>query len=273
MNRTDVAEQVDHQLAEHAEVVRLSSQQIALIEEAENAVGQLAPIPYRYVTRFDAPEPPAGRIRLIGKHIIERWKPTIKRYEQGDRIPPTPEIIGWEIWQSRVEINDSTCDCIGTVKLNAECFHEACGRRRVNLKAYWNFDEGRPQSFGEHVRNIHINAMADDDYNMFYPTLPGNDIAHYDRTKEGTADAFRGGEVMYGSPDANGVRHPVRGGKEIRHGRREHRELTKNMHYLSPGWAADIDRTNAEKRAAREKRRKELAEQMAARMPRKLGEV
>jgi hypothetical protein len=271
VNRTDVSEQVDAQLAEHDDVVRLSSQQIALLEQAQEAVGQLAPVPYRWVRGYDE-KPPEGRIRMVGRHIIERWKPTMKRYDEGERVPPVPAILGYEVWQARIEVNDDLCDCIGSIKIEGG-MHPECGRKRVNLAAYWNAEESRPQSFGDHVRDLHISAMSDDDFNMFYPTLPGNDIAHYDRAKEGTADAFRGGDILYGQPDAKGVRHPVRGGREIRHGRREHREATKNMHYLSSGWAAHLDRIKAEKKAEQDKRRRQLSEKIAARWPDHFGEV
>ncbi len=154
--------------------VLLSTAQIRILEEANAAVGQLSPELYRYVP-YGMEQPPLARVRTIGKRFIETWTPRLSR---DGRL----RTEGWEVRQSSMELHDEDCTCVGSVTL-VDGIHPECGRRKVNLKAYWNEDEARPQTFGEHVRSLHIQAMSDEDYSGFYASIPGSDVAHADMRK------------------------------------------------------------------------------------------
>lgn len=136
-------------------------------------------------------------------------------------------------------------------------FHDACGRVR---EARNNGGEDLPQI-----------GMSDDEFNGFYPTIKGNDPAHWDPTKKGM-DAWRGGGVMYGQPDKDGVRYPITG-KEIRHGRAEYREATASYYQYDDGYFRDVDKIRARNKAERDAQFELAKERADKALPRKLGEV
>jgi hypothetical protein len=155
---------------------------------------------------------------------------------------------------------------VGTKKLTAEGIHAQCGRKYVNLQAFYDSEEQRPIGIAERVRSLHIQVDEDAIYNGSYPTIPGNDVAHHDRNARGMA-AFQGGDAIL-KPDGTPVRC-----KEIRHGRREHREVTKGLEHIGSGTFAELDKN---KRRFKEKSARELrerAERVAYAMPDKPGQV
>jgi len=245
------------------EDVELSSFQRGLVEQANNAIKPLAPKD-RFVDANATPPP--GNLRIINGRVIERWVPVLARYAPGQKIPPVPGIIGYDVLQSRLLDGGSLCDCVGTKKLSADGTHAQCGRKYVNLKAFYDPEEQRPIGIAERVRSLHIQVDEDAIYNGSYPSLPGNDVAHHNPDARGMA-AFQGGEIIR-KPDGTPVRC-----KEIRHGRREHREATRHLEHVGSGTFAELDKNKRrfKEKAARELR--ERAERIAYAMPDTLGNI
>jgi len=119
------------------------------------------------------------------------------------------------------------CDC-STAKMEpvigygySQLYHHACGR--------W----GKPKvegNFGDHVASLHM-GMPDDEFNGYYPTIPGTDVAHYNAGASGM-DAHRGGKALYGQARLDNQNRvieeakEIRGGTEIKGGRSEWKEKT-----------------------------------------------
>lgn len=196
------------------------------------------------------------------------------------------DMRGYDVRQSEMELHDDECTCIGTVRLGADMMHEACGRKRINLKAYWNETEARPQSFGEHVASIHIQAKQDESYNGFYPTMKGDDVIRLPEKPEKfmrVLGPHEGKIAVSGDHyDVNGrliaKGQVMRGGKEITGGRREYREHLKATRFepVDSGYQAHVDR-NAKARKAKQKRDIEHAAEKIAKkyfpMSGRIGEI
>ena len=124
----------------------------------------------------------------------------------------------------------------------AELYHSECGRWRKSKV------EG---PIGDHVESLSL-GMPDDNYNGYYPTIPGSDIAHLNEGAQGM-DAHRGGKVLRGQPglDNDGrvieAAQDIRGGTEIRGGKAEYRERTKDLILWDAGSQRDISRIKQEK--------------------------
>jgi hypothetical protein len=144
------------------------------------------------------------------------------------------------------------CDC-STAKMEpvlgqgfGQLYHHACGR--------W----GKPKvvgNFGDHVASLHM-GMPDDEYNGYYPTLPGNDVAHFNPNASGM-DCHRGGETMYGNTRLDNQNRviekaqEIRGGSEIKGGRAEWKEKTKGLIAWDGGTQKHLDRLKKEASAER----------------------
>jgi hypothetical protein len=254
------------QTLEAGATAEVSSAEYDRLLKQSEIVPQTQLVPFRTASAGEAVPP--HRVRLVSPDIIEHWRPVPTIWKPGINSP-IPSVAWWEVTQRRVRIQDEACHCVGTIKVDARThIHAECGRR-VPMRALRGYDESYwPRTFGEHVKNVHIAAMRDDDYNMFYPTIPGNDVIHFDRKvmqsyvprrkdlntrrhEQIMRQMWRGSDVLRSRPDDPSlqryavryqtVKGPVtkpvycgpsrvlRGGCEIRHGRREWREKTKNM--------------------------------------------
>lgn len=145
-------------------------------------------------------------------------------------------------------------------------------RQVVTLKQTWDDMSAAQrqetlQSIGQYHRH------EDVIYNGYYPTIKGNDVAHHDPDATGMA-AFQGGAVIRGNPSADGHHDgTIRGGTEIRGGKREWREKTKNYYEFGPGYFADVERIKAARQHKLNERHRIELEKIDALLPRKIGEL
>lgn len=266
-------------LQDAGEEVVLSTQQVEHVQRYEGVAA--THVPYRYVDAGNFREAPPGGLRIIGEYI-ERWQARVRSWHKGEALGAGPKTMGWEVRTSKLEINDRYCGCVGTRKF-LDGVHDACGRPSDPTRVYWDHELGKPQSFADHVRGVNIGAMSDDDVNMFYATLPGNDLIHSDFTKQG-ADMWRGGKQWYSradwgadgsNPQYAGPSIPMRGGREITGGRREYRQVMKehNMIHVDAGYDRDVERAKAEREAKADERLNDIAERAAAELPARMGEL
>ena len=214
-------------------------------------------------------EAPAHRVRQLrfndGRIVYEAWTPVHKSVETADELRAASmgrmPIGGWKLTYH--VFSPQWCDCptatLETVEHtdgSRHMMHPDCGRERKSKV------EG---SMGDHV--LGINFGPPDDYvNGFYPTLPGDDVVHYNHGKKGM-DAHRDGRKL-GNPTVEGGF--LRGGKEITGGRAEHRRLTKGMTHLGPGYTRDVEKIQADKEAKKKanlRLKVEKAMQLAPRKP------
>jgi hypothetical protein len=157
---------------------------------------------------------PYSRVRAISAFVEEHWQPILEPCKSTDlatllQAAQHPTIIGWK------------------VTLHA--------RKEAQAKAPMSAEE-----FVEHVQSLSIPKMADEDFNVYLDMLPGNDPCIVD------------GEVLRGTPtfDSNGkMTHDgvIRGGTQIRGGRRDYRAKTKNAIFWDKGaWNKHIEVLNEE---------------------------
>lgn len=225
------------------------------------------------ITRFvpyGAEEPPLTRWRIVGDYV-ERWSAVERSIHTRDVLTlvrclnPDGRLLGWNVVRRRLPDH---CDC-PTARLRLTerglVHEEGCGRVRRRRA------QGDIRS---HVLSLELAPEDDTTYNGYYPTIPGNDVAHFNPSgRQRTMEQHREGEVLYGQPDEDGVRHPIRGGTEIRGGRAEHRRLTKDMVYVDNGTRKHTDRIAAENEAAKKAERRRFVEREVGKGPRKLGEL
>jgi hypothetical protein len=173
------------------------------------------------------------------------------------------EQIGWR--KEHVSVGP-TCACHGRRKIgvyeNVSYHADGCGRPL-----------GQPDETPEErqARWASIQQSPDDEYlNGYYPTIPGNDVAHIDLrydapggikndagefvgNKSSKFNPFKGGDTIYSMhPDPEtGKYEPIRGGKEIRGGRSEYREETKKHGLVeyAPGTTAHLEKLATERKA------------------------
>lgn len=275
-----VETQVSLQESSGADTIRLSRAQVALLEQVAQALEE----PRIQPERMSAPGevPPPGRLRVIGDSIIEHWEPIPAPIQRGQPFGSGVRTLCYRIRQRKLEIADRFCQCLGTLRVR-DGVHDGCGLPVAGraLRGYAAESQDRfPRSFAEHVANLHIAAMSDFDYDGYYPTIPGNDIAHHNPAKAGSADKmeqWRDGSVLRSraddprNPQYAGPSQPIRGGTEIRHGRREWREKTKDMRLVDSGYFADVQREARQQREKRLQEHKLRQEQLAKMMPRTTG--
>jgi hypothetical protein len=228
---------------------------------------KVAYIKERFVQNDGSVIPPSSKVERVrranGEIFFVLWTPVPAELEIDDvaalavAVRDGLPVAGWNL--SYHSWDGHWCECPQATYHNIPgvgLFHEACGRIREHRIS------------GNEVPNL---GMSDFEYDGFYPTIKGNDPAHWDPSKKGM-DAWRGGPVLYGQPDAKGIRYPVTG-REIRAGRAEYREATKNYYEYDAGYQRDVDKIRARNKAQRDADF-ELAKEVAdKRLPRKLGEV
>jgi hypothetical protein len=148
----------------------------------------------------------------------------------------------------------------------ADLYHEDCGRWR-KTKVDGPLDE--------HITSLML-APPDEMYDGYYPTIPGNDVAHINEAAPGM-DEHRGGKVLYGNTELDNQdrvidgRHEIRGGTEIRGGRAEWRRKSKGMIEWDAGTQRDFDKEKARESEARKARNREKIAKKLAEAPPSLG--
>ena len=211
--------------------------------------------------------PPLHRWRIVDGNVLERWEAIERKVNSRDLatialIAGGDRVLGWHV--TRLPVPSSAKVSRITVEDGRVVCRDGFGRE-VTPRTLTGTE------LREHVLSLQIAPEDDATYNGYYPTLPGNDIAHYDERAfvlgrdaagSGRTDMaeHQGGEaILKANPErdeaGNVVGDPyLRGGREIRGGRAEHREATKGMIHMGPGFQAHHDRLvkerAAEKKAA-----------------------
>lgn len=198
---------------------------------------------------YEGVDVPASRIRVVGqvgnKHVHQCFEPYYDKLETSDvskiasmaNRKPSKWKIAYRLY------NMEFCTCLSPTFRPEELkhsIHGECGRvRKSKVEGSWE----------NHVANLQF-GMPDDNYNGHYPTLPGNDVAHYNPNGKGM-DAFRGGQPLLGDYRYDNQdriieeRQVVRGGKEIRGGKAEWRLASKGLELYDRGYQRDIAKIKA----------------------------
>jgi hypothetical protein len=197
--------------------------------------------PVRFVSVYEA-KPPASRVRQVSRYIEEHWSPVYattdsKNFQQILKASQT--LVGWRIEQ---KARSPHCDC-GQATLeqgpDGKLVHKACGRAKAPVS---------DDDIVEHIQSLSF-APADDFYNTFYPTIPGNDAI---MTEKG----------------------PAKGGTQMTGGRREYREKTKGWVQWDAGVVRERDKAYAaEQKAWIDGVRPRVEKDSKQLLPRKLGEL
>jgi hypothetical protein len=149
-------------------------------------------------------EVPSSRVRVISAFVEEHFQP-IYDIPIGStdlaaiaKAAQHPTIIGWKVTQH--------------------------ARKEAQAKAPMSKEE-----FVEHVQSLHFPEMSDEAYNQYLDFVKGNDPCIVD------------GNVLRGTPtfDSDGrMTHDgvIRGGTQIRGGKRDYREKTKGYAHVDQGW-------------------------------------
>lgn len=215
---------------------------------------------------------PKHRLRQLrfadGRIVYEAWTPIPRKLAAHEihlaangQIP----VGSWRLTYHVYAPEWCTCPTARLAPHPHGLFHADCGRLKKPKV------EG---AFDEHVRSLQFQVDDEAIYNGYYPTLPGQDIAHVNPgAKPGTMAHHQGGEAirLYNPPP--GADPYLRGGTEIRGGRAEHRQRTKGMLELGPGAQKDIDRATAEKKAKQKQATRLTLEKTLQKGPRQIGEL
>lgn len=163
-----------------------------------------------------------------------------------------------------------TCTCpdakLSYLRGYGDLYHEDCGRFRKS-KVDGPLDE--------HIDSLTL-APPDEIYNGFYPTLDGNDIAHHNNGARGM-DEHREGRALMGSARLDnlnnvvGEAQQIRGGKEIRGGRAEHRRATKGLISWDSGTQGHLDKLKSQEADKRKAKNRERVEKIMAQAPPSAG--
>jgi hypothetical protein len=235
--------------------------------------------PPRYVVAgTPGGEPPQGRIGFLIGGIEEVWKPVFGPMNLNG-IAPIEGYLVSQRWMS------SHCDCESkknVVLADGQLVHPKCGRALENKNK--TFAELR-----ETILSLGIQVNEDAIYNSFYPGMPGNDLAHFNPAAMAATDykssdrdkmeVWRGSQEMRSRSDNpelkgkyvgvrtndvdpyvnvkplyKGESQVLRGGTEIRHGRREWRDKMKEQNLVSwdNGYQKHKDRLRDEAKAKRD---------------------
>lgn len=204
--------------------------------------------PARYVAANgpEASHLPASRERVISPFVKEIW----------ETVPLPLDDAG--MWQAAMT---------GIVPVQGYNVKQV-----VTIKQSWS--DMAPAERAEVLQSIgQFHRHEDAIYNGYYPTIKGKDVAHHDTDATGMA-AFQGGSVIKGNPSADGQHDgTIRGGTEIRGGRREWREKTKHYYEFGPGYWTDIAKIRARQQAERDQKHRVAYEKADALLPRKIGEL
>lgn len=227
----------------------------------------------RFVENTEGFTPPAHRLKMLkfsdGRVVYECWTPVPRPIESFAELTGQLPIGEWMLTYHVYDAH--WCDC-PQAKLtvttwddgSVHAIHKDCGRERPS-RVEGNIDD--------HVSSLQLAPEDDSTYNGYYGTIRGNDVAHHDPTATGMR-AFQGGDALRaGQPNADGSFSEIRGGTEIRGGRREWREKTKDYVQMDNGYWKDVDRYAGEVKAQRDRKMALNEEIVHKRLPRKIGEV
>lgn len=240
MERVAMANGADASEAKHAREFLATTRE----SEGESHIGFIS-LPPRTFVPVGQGEPPEGRREFMAGNIEAVWAP---EYRQPDadasfaELARGPQLQGWWV---NYHYRTPWCDCQGRIafepmykglKLQHDLFHKECGRAARNKRGNL--------PIGEHIGSLQIQAMSDEAYNGHYPTLPGHDVAHFTPGSKPGTHGIAGGKVVRARDG-----QPIRGGREISHGRREYKSATKDFLGWDKGTQKDIDRNAAERKA------------------------
>lgn len=218
---------------------------------------------------------PPNRLRQLrfadGRIVYEVWTPVPRKLrldEIGLAANGNIPIGAWRLSYHLYSPEWCTCPHARLQSHPQGLMHPACGRLKQS-KVQGSFDE--------HVRSLQMQLDDASIYNGYYPTIPGNDVAHFNPHASGMAQ-HQGGDPI---PLYNPPRHPngkiiepyLRGGTEIRGGRAEHRRLTKDATELGPGASKEWEKQDAEKKARQKASDRLKVEKTMQKGPRAIGEL
>ena len=215
----------------------------------------------RFVPRGEE-QPPLHRWRIVDGNVLERWEAIERKVNSRDLatialIAGNDRVLCWHV--TRLPMPRSAKVARLEIRAGVVVWLDALGRVIEEPRTMTGTE------LREHVLSLQLAPEDDATYNGYYPTLPGNDIAHYDERaydaahrgldvrRNDMAEHQGGAAMRKANPDPNDPTDDgyVRGGREIRGGRAEHREATKGMIHMGPGFQRDVDRIAAEKEAKR----------------------
>ncbi len=170
--------------------------------------------PAKFVAAADMAEVPYSRMRLVSRYVEEHYAPvydTPRWSGMAEAIRAQTTVVGWNVTQ---RVRSPHCDCLqATLEMeHGKLVHRACGRARAHKT---------DEEFVEHIQRLQF-TPADDMYNTYYPTIPGNDpvIMEDGKVLKGES-VYKDGKCVHDGT--------IRGGTQMKHGRREWKEKTKNM--------------------------------------------
>ena len=224
------------------------------------------------VEGLDVPKHRLRQLRFSdGRIVYEVWTPIprpLALHEIGLAANGQIPIGSWRLTYHVYSPEWCTCPRAMLTPHQHGLFHVDCGRLKKSKV------EG---AFDEHVRNLHMQTRDDEIYNGYYPTIPGNDIAHFNPHERGMAQHQGGEPILKYNPEIlpNGkIADPyLRGGTEIRGGRAEHKRLTKDATELGPGSTKEWEKRQAEKKAKQKASDRLKVEKIIQRGPRQIGEL
>jgi hypothetical protein len=182
---------------------------------------------------------PNGRIRMVSAYVEERWSPIYAQptsiTEAIRAVNTANNIVGWRVSQF---VRADVCDCPGAKFENdhGKVAHVACGRAAPS--------KCDADDYIENIASLSIPA-ADDSYNVFMPTVPGQDSI---ATPFGIA----------------------KGGTRITQGRREYREKTAGFAHWDSGTMTERARAQHGKKVAMQERLEKHTEGAIKALPPKM---
>lgn len=217
----------------------------------------------RFVTIYeiDPVAVPLSRMRLASPYIEEHFEPVYASPEglsYAEVMRRGNVLVGWTITQ---RARSPHCDCLqATLEHDHDgvLIHRQCGRARKRVE---------DADFAEHILRLQF-APSDDFYNMYYETIPGNDpvIMEDGKVLKGAPKYNRKGQMIHDGT--------IRGGTQIRQGRRQYRTLTKNMVLWDKGVVKEREKAYAaEQKAWLTGVRPRMFKANKQMLPRKIGEL
>lgn len=178
--------------------------------------------PARFIAAEAALAVPKDRVRQVSAFIEEVWAPvygTTTSLAIADILRASQTLIGWQVTQ---RVRAAHCDCT-TARFERHADGEyrcgACGRGHAKLSA---------EDFQQVLQSMQF-APNDEMYNVYLDTVPGNDPVILD------------GKVLTASDGT-----VIRGGTQIRHGKREYRQKTAGFAHWDKGFLAKRQQALAE---------------------------
>lgn len=231
-----------------------------------------AGFPVQHIQHVEGMPVPAHRLRQLrfsdGRIVYEVWTPIPRKLAAHEIHLAANGSLPIGSWRLSYHVySPEWCTCSrATLQSHPHgLIHPECGRLKKPKV------EG---SFADHVLSLQMQTNDEAIYNGYYPTIPGDDIAHVNPAAHpGTMAHHQGGQAIRKyNPEGPGDEY-VRGGTEIRGGRAEHRRRTKDMVELGPGAQKDFDRADAEKKAKKKQAARLKLERVIQKGPRQIGEL